>query len=135
MPWRRPSLAGPGAGFTTADPWLPVVADAESLCVESQQQDPGSTLAFVRELTHLRSRELALQSGTQHQVSAASGVFCYERELGRRFLIALNFRSHRVPLALGDHAPALLSLSSPPIPDESMAPSTCRVSCSSPTKA
>ena len=101
MPWRRPSLAGTGAGFSTADPWLPVVADAESLCVEAQRQDPRSTLSFVRELIHLRSREPALHSGTQRPVVAASDVFCFERELGRRFLIALNFRSDRVPLAPG----------------------------------
>ena len=113
MPWRRPSLAGPGAGFTTAEPWLPVVTGAESLCVESQQQDPGSTLAFVRKLTHLRSREPALQSGTLRLSDAAADVFCYERELDRRFLIALNFSSDRVPLALGEDAPgpAFLELS------------------------
>ena len=110
------SAASSRTAFTTADPWLPVVADAESLCVESQQRDPGSTLSFVRELTHLRSREPALQSGTQHLVSAASSVFCFERELGRRFLVALNFRSDRVPLSLGDHArgPAFLELSTHP---------------------
>jgi glycosidase len=28
MPWRRPSLAGPGVGFTTAEPWLPVATEA-----------------------------------------------------------------------------------------------------------
>jgi glycosidase len=107
MPWRRPSLAGPGAGFTTAEPWLPVVTGAESLCVESQQQDPGSTLAFVRKLTHLRSREPTLQSGTLRLFDAAADVFCYERELDRRFLIALNFSSHRVPLALWRRCPRL----------------------------
>ena len=116
MPWRRPSLAGPGAGFTTAEPWLPVVSGAESLCVESQEQDPGSTLAFVRSLTRLRSREPTLQSGKQRLADAASDVFCYERELDRRFLIALNFSSHRVPLALSDDAPgpAFLELSTHP---------------------
>jgi alpha-glucosidase len=116
MPWRRPSLAGPGAGFTTAEPWLPVVTGAESLCVESQQQDPRSTLAFVRKLTHLRSREPTLQSGTLRLFDAAADVFCYERELDRRFLIALNFSSHRVPLALGGDAPssAFLELSTHP---------------------
>jgi alpha-glucosidase len=116
MPWRRPSLAGAGAGFSTADPWLPVVADAESLCVESQQQDPRSTLAFTRELIHLRSREPALRSGGQRPVIAAPDVFCFERDLGRRFLIALNFSSDRVPLALADDAsgPAFLELSTDP---------------------
>ena len=39
-----------------------------------------------------------------------------ERELDRRFLIALNFSSHRMPLALADHAPgpAFLELSTHP---------------------
>jgi alpha-glucosidase len=116
MPWRRPSLAGAGAGFSTADPWLPVVADAESLCVQAQQQDPGSMLAFVRELIHLRAREPALHSGRQRPVGAASDVFCFERELGRRFLIALNFRSDRWALGLDDqaHGPAFLELSTHP---------------------
>jgi hypothetical protein len=46
----------------------------------------------------------------------ASDVFCFERELGRRFLVALNFSSDRVPLALGDyaHGPAFLELSTHP---------------------
>ena len=66
MPWRPPSRAGPGAGFTTGEPWLPVVADAEGLCVEAQEKDPASTLAFVRSLLRLRAREPTLQSGTQH---------------------------------------------------------------------
>lgn len=110
MPWRRPSLAGPGAGFTTAQPWLPVVTDAESLCVESQQRDPASMLAFVRSLIHLRSREPALRSGAQRPFEAAPDVLCFERGLGRRFLIALNFGSHRVPLALGGDARGLAFL-------------------------
>jgi alpha-glucosidase len=116
MPWRRPSRTGAGAGFSTADPWLPVVADAESLCVEAQQEDPRSTLAFIRELIHLRSREPALQAGTQRLVGVTPDVFCFQRELGRRLLIALNFRSDRVPLALGDQArgPAFLELSTDP---------------------
>jgi alpha-glucosidase len=116
MPWRRPSLTGAGAGFSTADPWLPVVADAERLCVESQQEDPRSTLAFIRELIHLRAREPALQAGAQRLIGATSDVFCFERELDRRFLIALNFRSDRVPLALGDQVrgPAFLELSTHP---------------------
>ena len=36
IPWRPPSAAGPGAGFTSGEPWLPLVAGAEDLCVERQ---------------------------------------------------------------------------------------------------
>jgi alpha-glucosidase len=67
IPWQRPSRAGPGAGFTTADPWLPVVADAERLCVESQEHDPASTLSFVRRLIGMRFRADTLQSGAQRR--------------------------------------------------------------------
>ena len=103
----------PGAGFTTAEPWLPVVPDAERLCVESQQQNPASTLAFVRRLLRLRAREPALQSGMQRLVDAAPEVFCFERQLDQRFLVALNFTSRSVPLGLREDVsgPAALELS------------------------
>jgi hypothetical protein len=57
-----------------------------------------------------------VHSGGQRPAAAASGVFCFERELDRRFLIALNFRSDRVPLALrGDYrGPASVELSTCP---------------------
>jgi len=119
MPWRRPSRVGPGAGFTTSEPWLPLVADAERLCVEAQQEDPRSTLAFVRELIHLRSREPALRSGIQRLVNAGPGLFCFERRLdqpGQRFLVALNFTSRDVPLQLEEDlaSDAELTLSTDP---------------------
>ena len=106
MPWQRPSQAGPGAGFTTGKPWLPVVADAERLCVEAQQDDPALTLTFMRRLLRLRQRDPALQSGTQRVVDAAPDAFCFERQLGdQRFLIALNFTSLSLPLGLRENLP------------------------------
>ncbi|HEX3488347.1 MAG TPA: alpha-amylase family glycosyl hydrolase [Streptosporangiaceae bacterium] len=104
MPWRPPSLAGPGAGFTTAEPWLPVVADAEGLCVEAQEKDPASMVSFMRGLVWLRAREPALQSGSQVAVSADPEVLCFERRGSQRFLVALNFSSRSVPLGLSDDA-------------------------------
>ena len=50
LPWRPPSEAGPGAGFTDGEPWLPLIDDAESLCVERQAADPRSTLSLTRRL-------------------------------------------------------------------------------------
>ena len=116
MPWQRPSVAGPGAGFTTAEPWLPLVADAEHLCVESQQHDPASTLAFVRALVRLRAREPTLQAGTQRLVGTAPDVFCFERQLDQRLLIALNYSSRSVPFGLRDDTggDAVLELSTDP---------------------
>jgi alpha-glucosidase len=103
IPWQRPSKAGPGAGFTTAEPWLPVVADAETRCVEAQQDDPASPLNFNRQLIGLRASHDTLKAGTQRMLECAPEVFCYLRErAGEQFLIALNFTSGRVRLAPGE---------------------------------
>jgi alpha-glucosidase len=92
MPWQPPSTAGAGAGFTTGDPWLPVHADAEKLCVERQAGDPASTLTLVRALAALRRATPALQCGTQSFVEGNADVLAWHRELdGDRLLVAINF--------------------------------------------
>jgi len=57
-------------------------------------------------------------------VGAAPDVFCFERQLDQRFLVALNFSSRRVPLALADDARGPAVLDCPPVPNVSTAPST-----------
>ena len=102
IPWERPSRAGPGAGFTSGDPWLPLVADAEHLCVEAQEEDAGSTLHFVRALLRARAGSEVLQAGSQRSLDAGRDVFAFERELfGARILVALNFSSRRARVRLG----------------------------------
>jgi alpha-glucosidase len=99
IPWEPPSRAGAGAGFTTAEPWLPLVDEAEQLNVESQGGDPHSTLSFARRLLALRRESPALQGGTQRSVEAPRELFCYLREQDdERFLVALNFTSIEVRL-------------------------------------
>jgi alpha-glucosidase len=102
LPWRRPSAAGAGAGFTTGEPWLPIVADAEHLCVDAQDGDPASTLAFSRRLLDLRGTLPALSGGTQRTLASGTDVYCYMRESGDRLLVALNFSSSRRPLELSE---------------------------------
>jgi alpha-glucosidase len=102
IPWRPISAAGPGAGFTTGTPWLPLVADAEHLNVASQLLDPSSTLTFVRSMIALRAREPALHAGSQRTVAGPPSLLCFLREHDARVLVALNFSSLPVALALGD---------------------------------
>ena len=112
LPWRPPSLAGPGAGFTTGTPWLPLGADAEMLCVERQAADPGSMLALVRRLAALRRETPALQRGAQRFVDAGPEVLAWLREFdGDRVLAAINFSPERAPLgaALSGSAGVLVS--------------------------
>ena len=97
MPWEPPSQAGPGAGFTTGVPWLPLVADAEELCVRVQEEDPDSTLQLTRRIAALRSRVPALSGGAQYTLDAGPGVLAWVREEGRdRYLVAVSFAPEAV---------------------------------------
>jgi alpha-glucosidase len=102
LPWRAPSQAGPGAGFTTGEPWLPMGFDSERLCVERQAQDSGSMLAFTRALLGLRARTPALHAGAQRMLRAPRDLVCFLREDAERWLVALNFGSRRVALGLAE---------------------------------
>jgi alpha-glucosidase len=101
IPWRPPSEAGPGAGFTTGEPWLPVVGAAEDLAVERQEADPRSTLALFKRLAELRAQTPALVTGEQRIVDAGDDVLAWVREGdGDQLLGAVNFATEPVPLRL-----------------------------------
>ena len=101
IPWRPPSSAGPAAGFSTGEPWLPLGADAERLCVERQAADALSTLVLVRRLAALRARTPALQMGSLRMLETGADVLAWLREGDDdRVLAAVNFASVAVPLRL-----------------------------------
>ncbi len=112
LPWRSPTVAGPGAGFTSGEPWLPIVADAEALSVERQEADPSSTLNLFRALAGLRRRRSALRLGNQHVLDTGPDTLVWLRhgEDGDQLLVAVNFTARAVELPL-EH-PARLVLSS-----------------------
>jgi alpha-glucosidase len=102
LPWRPPSVAGPGAGFTTGTPWLPLVQDAEQLCVERQAADPRSTLTLVRRLGELRAGSPTLQSGDQRLLDAGPDVLAWLRtSRSERLLVAVNFGAEPRRLSTG----------------------------------
>jgi len=107
IPWSPPSEAGPGAGFTSGEPWLPLVAGAEELCVERQAADRRSTLSLTRRLAALRASEPALQTGTQQGIDIGRDVLAWTRD--DRLLAAVNFAAEPVPVALPDEATLVLS--------------------------
>ncbi|XP_010003243.1 PREDICTED: neutral and basic amino acid transport protein rBAT [Chaetura pelagica] len=83
------------AGFTEGNSsWLPVHSDYQSINVEIQMTSSNSTLNLYRELTLLRSNELAVSRGWMCYVWNDSNVFVYVRELDgldRVFMMVLNF--------------------------------------------
>ena len=83
---------GPGAGFTTGKPWLPLSPDAETRNVEREAADPGSVLSWYGQLLRLRRETPALQVGSQRVVDAGpADVLAYLREGTTSALVGLNF--------------------------------------------
>jgi len=94
--------ASPNAGFTTADPWLPLAADRAKRNVAAQRDDPASLFSLYRRLTWLRKSSPALRRGSYRTIPAPSGVFAFAREAdGERQLVALNFTKSAQIVSLG----------------------------------
>jgi alpha-glucosidase len=79
IPWEPPSVAGHGAGFTTGEPWLPLVGEAEGLNVATQRDDPASALSLARRLAWLRRETPALQGGEERSLDAGADLLAWLR--------------------------------------------------------
>jgi alpha-glucosidase len=80
------------AGFSTAEPWLPVSEDAPGRNVAGQDTEPGSLLNLYRNLIWLRRGSVALQRGVLEILGGPPDCLIYERREGdERLWIALNF--------------------------------------------
>jgi alpha-glucosidase len=95
----------PQAGFSTAEPWLPLAEDWATRNVESQRSDPGSMLTLHRRLLGLRRDHPALAVGGYRAVPLGiAEVFAYERFAdGAVLRVLLNFgaASQDLPLPEG----------------------------------
>jgi len=109
--------AEPYAGFSTAEPWLPVSSDYKTRNVLVQKQQPDSMLNFYRRLFWLRRSSPALHCGSYQSLAAGiiegeANCFTYLRELGADHkLIALNFSSQpsTIPTGLDGKGQLVLS--------------------------
>jgi alpha-glucosidase len=93
--------AAPQAGFSTAEPWLPLAEDFALVNVAAQRDDPTSMLSLYRALIDLRRTESALAVGDYGAIACREPVLAYRRARGdRRLLIALNLAAEpaRLPL-------------------------------------
>jgi alpha-glucosidase len=86
--------AGPCAGFTRAQPWLPLADDYTKVNVQAQRDDPKSILTLYRRLIALRRQMPALSVGGYEPVEVGGDLVAYWRQQdGQRYLIVLNFSS------------------------------------------
>jgi alpha-glucosidase len=82
----------PNAGFTTAEPWLPLGQDWPVHNVESLDAQPQSILNLHRQLLRLRRGERALQLGRYEPLWCRDEVLAFARRYENETLIMLlNF--------------------------------------------
>ena len=90
--------SSPLAGFSAAQPWLPIGPDVASVNVAAERDDPDSMLSLHRRLLELRRAEPALNIGEWHDLGNTSATVAYLRSDGaRRFLIAANLTGTPAP--------------------------------------
>lgn len=84
---------GTNAGFSAAEPWLPVDRSVVEHNVAAESTDPASLLGWYRRLLGLRRERQALREGSYQAIeNAPPGVFAYLREDdGERLAVLLNF--------------------------------------------
>ncbi|HEY3336072.1 MAG TPA: alpha-amylase family glycosyl hydrolase [Candidatus Limnocylindrales bacterium] len=98
IPW---VMAAPNAGFSAAEPWLPMVAGAAGLSVEAQRRDPSSMLALHRRLLAVRRASPALHAGSLELVGAPAGVVAFDRRHeGEVVRVLLNLTGDPVEVPL-----------------------------------
>jgi alpha-glucosidase len=91
------------AGFSDAQPWLPVAPDFARVNVEAMREDPRSILELYSRLIALRRAEPALEVGRFEPIECEGDVLAYNRVARRgesAFLVALNLGDtpHVMPL-------------------------------------
>ncbi|MBN2875403.1 MAG: DUF3459 domain-containing protein [Spirochaetales bacterium] len=93
--------ASENAGFSSAEPWLPVNPDYRERNVASQQSDPESLLRWYTKLLALRRTESALQTGALSWLDAPSDVMAWSRTAGTtRIDVYLNCSPRKPEVAV-----------------------------------
>jgi alpha-glucosidase len=86
MPWRADAEQ---AGFSTAEPWLPIDPTHLPLAIDRQEADPDSLLQLTRRLIALRKRHPALRTGTIRPVELPAPLLGFERDNGEERLLCV----------------------------------------------
>jgi alpha-glucosidase len=98
MPWISDNQNG---GFSDAKPWLPMAVEHLSRAVSVQQDDPGSTLSFYRDMIAFRRAHPALAKGEMEITSHDTGGIAFIRSLGQsRIFCAFNLSNQSRPVEM-----------------------------------
>jgi alpha-glucosidase len=86
IPWQAEAVQ---AGFSSAEPWLPIDPAHLPLAVDRQEADPQSVLHLTRRLIALRKRHPALRTGTVRPVQVPAPLLAFERGDGDDTLLCV----------------------------------------------
>lgn len=92
------------AGFSNAEPWLPISNNYKKTNVETQSNNPTSMLNLYKKLIRYRQKSKALLFGTYKSLDIKNEeVFAYTRDFNKdRLLILLNFSDRKQIVSLTD---------------------------------
>ena len=91
------------AGFSDADPWLPVSNNFREENVDVFRKDKGSLYWLYRRLIEFRRKHVALTEGSYKPLKASGDLLLFWRELrDERFLIALNIGPEPIAVSFPD---------------------------------
>ncbi len=76
IPWQA---RRPHAGFSTAEPWLPVDPRHEAAAIDIQRMDPASPLSFAKRFLAFRKHHEALQYGSIKFIDKNDRMLVFER--------------------------------------------------------
>ncbi|NIA68078.1 alpha-glucosidase [Pelagibius litoralis] len=101
MPWQG---AAGHAGFSSAEPWLPVDAGHLERAVDHQDHMPGSLLNAYRGFLQWRRQQPALRNGALHFIETQGPLLAFERRGPEQSLLAVfNCGAEAQSLKLDDH--------------------------------
>ena len=91
------------AGFSDAEPWLPVANNFRDENVDCFRKDKGSLYWLYRRLIDFRRKHVALTEGSYKPLKASGDLLLFCRELREeRLLIALNMGSEPIAVSFPD---------------------------------
>jgi alpha-glucosidase len=105
LPWHK---GQPNAGFSKADPWLPMPAGWDSLAVDAQTGTASSMLVFYRRVLAQRRQLVGMLPNRLSWCPPREGVLVYEHG---RLTVAVNFLSRQVEV----HCRGRLLIASDPL--------------------
>ena len=101
MPWQAEQAH---AGFSTAEPWLPLPESHRRLAVSEQEADGDSPLNTLRRLLRWRRRHPALIAGTLTPLGLDAELVAFERSTDKETILCIfnpSATSRRRPLPEG----------------------------------